>query len=194
MAETLTGNRKEQILHIAMNLFREKGYAGTSMRDLARAIGIEPASLYSHIKSKEDLLRTICFDLADKFIYSLQELDNSDMSPDEQLYAAIEAHIRVIRTNADASSVFLHEWRFLSEPDLSRFKRLRSTYEGFFTEIVERGVKEGVFKPVDVKFTVRTIFSTLNWTYGWYRLSREADIGDKCDKLFDLILNGIKAC
>ncbi len=191
MGDTDTLNRKEKILHAAMNLFRQKGYAGTSMRDLAKEAGIEAASLYSHIRSKEDLLRVICFDLADTFIKSQQAVADQNLPPDKHLYAAIKAHIKVLRTNADASSVFLHEWRFLSEPDFSRFKRLRSFYEQFFNHIIEQGVETGIIKPVDIRFTVRTIFSALNWTYGWYRFSRDADIGDKCDMLYDLIMRGI---
>jgi len=61
----------------------------------------------------------------------------------------------------------------------------------FFNHIIEQGVETGIIKPVDIRFTVRTIFSALNWTYGWYRFSRDADIGDKCDMLYDLIMRGI---
>src|SRR5690606_37172878 len=92
-------DRKEQINEIAQNLFRTKGYAATSMRDLAKEIGIEPASIYSHVKSKEALLQKICFRIADDFFDALQNVLKKELSAEEKLSAAIDAHVAVILNN-----------------------------------------------------------------------------------------------
>src|SRR5687767_8777318 len=140
MSETIT--RRHQIRQVAQNLFREKGYAATSMRDLARSVGIEAASLYSHINSKEDILNEICLDIATGFMDAMNSIKNQDLPPSEKLEKAIVAHLGVIREHSDASAVFLHEWQFMSEPELSRFKSMRRSYEKYFREILEAGMKE----------------------------------------------------
>ena len=67
-------SRKEQVIRSAAELFKEKGYAASSMRDLAQKLGIEAASLYSHIKSKEEILQTLCFDMAADFRNKIEDV------------------------------------------------------------------------------------------------------------------------
>src|SRR5437868_1285448 len=105
--------RKEQIHHIAKNLFRERGYAATSMRDLADSVGIEAASLYSHIKSKEEILQVICFEMAEQFLQSSEDLQKQNLPAKEFFYQAVSQYIGILTQNMDASVVFLHEWRHL---------------------------------------------------------------------------------
>lgn len=161
-------DRKGQIQAAAQNLFRARGFAATSMRDLAKAVGIEPASLYSHITSKEAILREICFRMADEFFEQLDQV-SAAASPREQLRQAIVGHITVIRNNYDAAAVFLHEWRFLEEPNLSRFKALRKDYEQRFHTILAEGQAAGEFRPMHKRIILPTLFSSMNWAYEYVK-------------------------
>ncbi|MCH8332081.1 MAG: TetR family transcriptional regulator [Bacteroidetes bacterium] len=185
-------NRKEQIRVTAQNLFRERGYPATSMRDLAAQIGIEPASLYSHIDSKEAILQGICFEIADEFFKTIEPVMNANIPADQKLMEAIRNHVKVIKHNSDAFAVFLNDWRYLSEPSLSEFKRQRKHYEDMFKDIIGDGMKQGIFKHMNVKFTVLTLFSSLNWIYLWYKPSGEMTPMEIADNLGALILNGLK--
>ncbi len=157
--------RKDQIRDKAQMLFRERGYSATSMRDLADALGMEAASLYNHIASKEEILQEICFRMADEFFSAIEPVAASPLLPKEKIRAALETHLSVIAANADASGVFLHEWRHLGEPFLADFKLMRRRYEQLFRKMIEEGIAEKVFRNIDAAIAARTLLSATNWTF-----------------------------
>jgi AcrR family transcriptional regulator len=192
MSETLSISRKEQILQTAAKLFWEKGYASTSMRDIATDLGIEAASLYHHIKSKEEILETICFAMADQLIGAINEVNDIYFNAEEKLRMAIKNHVQIITQNINQSAVFLHEWRSLSEPRLGEFKQLRDKYENELKVIMEEGVNEDIFDNVDQKFATLTILSTVNWINEWYRPEGSMNAEEIAQKLSDFIMGGLR--
>jgi AcrR family transcriptional regulator len=192
MAQSLIINRKEQITETAAKLFRKKGYMATTMRDLAAELGIEAASIYHHVKSKEELLESICFDMANKFILNVKEVNDIYFNAEEKLRLAIKLHIQTITENQNQSTVFLQEWRNLSEPNLSKFKMLRDQYENQFTVIIIDGENEDIFDFVDKKFAVLSILSTINFVNEWYNPKGKMNAAEIADKLSNFILSGLR--
>jgi len=170
-------------------LFKTKGYAASSMRDLAQILGIEAASLYSHIKSKEEILQKICFKMANAFFLAIEQVNET--TPEQQLEAAIKVHFKMISENIDASAVFFNEWRHMSEPYLSEFLAMRTRYEQFFMEIIHQGIKQGQFRVIDEKFAMMTILSSINWTHQWYRPTGKMSMDEIGDHLSELLINGL---
>jgi TetR/AcrR family transcriptional regulator, cholesterol catabolism regulator len=191
MIKGIKESRKDHIQEVAQNLFKEKGYAATSMRDLANEVGIEAASLYSHITSKEEILRTICFDMADQFFAGLHSIETTDLPDDKKLEQAIISHIDVIARNRNASAVFFHDWRHLGEPFNNDFKLMRRRYENHFKKIIEHGIEQKIFINVDTTFTVRTLFSAMNWTYDWFGSGKNDNPQIIAEKITSLILQGL---
>ena len=104
--------RRQQIENMASALFRERGYAGTSVRDIARALDIQGASLYAHVASKEDVLWSIVLRAADRFDAAVAPIaTDAQVSPAVRLARMIEAHIGVIADDLGNASSFLQEWR-----------------------------------------------------------------------------------
>ena len=185
--------RKEQIEKQAASLFTAKGYAASSMRDLAQVLGIEPASLYSHIKSKEEILHRICFRMADAFFEALKEIKDSNDGPDEQLKEAIGGHLKVIAGNGDDAAVFFHEWRHLSEPYLSVFLGMRSDYEQIFVTVIRNGIQKEVFKTVDPKLAAMTLLSAMNGIHRWYKVEGKLSMDQISDQIAELMIDGLRA-
>jgi AcrR family transcriptional regulator len=192
MSDMLSISRKEQILQTAAKMFKDKGYASSSMRDIATELGIEAASLYHHIKSKEEILETICFTMADKLNAAIAEVNDIYFNAEEKLRMAIKNHVQIISVNIDQSAVFLHEWRSLSEPRLSEFKTLRDAYEGEFRVIIGEGINEDIFDNVDQKFATLTILSTVNWINEWYNPNGKMNVEEIAQKLSDFIMGGLR--
>lgn len=186
-------SRKEQVIRKAAELFREKGYAASSMRDLAQKLGIEAASLYSHIKSKEEILQNLCFDMAAEFRKSLDEVEKLNVSSAEKLRKGIIGHIQVMAKDLTASAVFMNEHRHLSQPWLRQFLLLRINYINRFKEIIEHGVRSGEFKAsIDRKLAVMTLFSSLNWMPMWYDPNSAINSSQLGEQLADMLVNGLK--
>lgn len=193
MEPVINLSRKEQIFRKAAELFREKGYAASSMRDLAQKLGIEAASLYSHIKSKEEILQSLCFELATEFRKSLDEVEKQKGPASEKLRKGIIGHIQVMAKDLTAAAVFMNEHRHLSQPYLREFLLLRINYINRFKDMIEEGIKTGEFKEnIDKKLAVMTLFSSLNWMPQWYDPESNIVPESLGEQLSDMLVNGLK--
>ena len=185
--------RKKQIEHTATALFKTKGFSATSMRDLAQALGIEAPSIYSHIRSKEEILQRVCFRMAGEFFEAVEAAEATGATATAKLQNVIAAHVRVLTKDTEATAVFLHEWRHLSEPFHSEFLALRNKYEAYFRQLIKSGVERGEFAVPDEKFAARTILSSLNWIHTWYKPEGKMTPAEIASNLSAMLLNGLRA-
>lgn len=187
----ITSTRKLEIIEVATNLFKEKGYTGTSVRDIAAIIGIEAASLYSHVSGKEEILQGICFDMAHKFLNAQEKVINSGaQDPQKLLHKVISQHVLLITENLSEVAVFWNEWRYMSEPFFSNFVTMQRTYEQHFKDIILTGIAQKAFRPVNATFSTMAILSSLNGIQKWhnYTLSPE----EMANAFADLFIQGLK--
>jgi len=184
--------RRQEIMGTALGLMRNKGYLNTSMRYIAGAVSMEAASLYNHIKNKEEILTNTCFGLAEALELGIKEVNDIYFNAAEKLKMAIHNHITVITQDLNASHLFIHEWRHLSEAMRNQFISRRDSYEKEFRDIVILGFEEGEFKDVDPKFATLTILASLNWVSEWYRPQGEMQPKEIAEKLTQFILAGLQ--
>jgi AcrR family transcriptional regulator len=185
-------SKKQIILEAAASLFRDRGYAATSMRDLAKAVHLQASSLYNHISSKQDLLREICFQNAHHFLQGIEQIESSIDSPALQIEQLIQMHLHIVSTDATSVTSFNDEWRHLSEPDLSKYVQLRKRYEQRFKAVLQKGIDQKVFQPVDTAVAMNTILSSLRWVYDWYQPERAASLPAIGESITRIILGGLQ--
>ena len=165
--------RRRAIEDVASDLFREHGYADTSIRDIARALSVQGASLYSHVTSKEDVLWAIVDRAASRFEAAADraEADAEARRPGdsaEALAELVRAHVAVLTADVDEASVFVHEWRALGAERRQEILERRDAYQARFRQRIEDGISVGAFGLTDPSIATSSILSALNGVAGWY--------------------------
>lgn len=184
--------RKRELLSSSQQVLKNKGYAATSVRDIAKALDMEPASLYSHFENKEDILKLTCFEMADKFHLAIKEVNDIYFNTEEKLRMAIRFHVELLTENLDAAIIFIRDWRNLTGESLSQFVEKRNAYEEGIREIIQNGIDEGLFNETDKKFAALTVLSSVNWIVEWYKEDGNLNAEQIAEKLSSFILTGLK--
>ena len=184
--------KRELILTEAAKLFKDRGYSGTSMRDLAGQVGMEAASMYNHIKSKDELLEIICFRISDTYILQLQTIEQQSIHFSEKLSSLVRLHIRLMVEDSAAVSVANHDWKYLPEPRLTEFKQARKTYEKGLASLIEAGIAAGEFRPVNVSVALFTVLSAVRWVELWYRPGRGLSAEELESNILTVLLGGLE--
>jgi AcrR family transcriptional regulator len=188
-----SSSAREVIADVAVRLFGERGYTGTTMRDIAEAVGVLPGSLYAHIDSKETLLLEIVSDGIARFLAIEQSLAASVDSPEVRLRKAIRAHIDVVAEDPQRSLVVFHQWRFLSEPNRASAIAMRRRYANAYVKIVDDGKATGVFSPrLDTRIAVFGVLGALNWIPEWYSGKGAAKPGEIAEKMAGALIFGLR--
>ncbi len=181
--------KQKKILEVAVELFKEKGYMGSSVRDLATRLNIKAASLYAHIRSKEEILEWICFGIAQKFFDELQQVKSKDIAPQEKLNLFIEKHLSVVLQNRDVTHIYSNEWKHLEER-LPEFVELRKNYQQEVEQMIADIYEAEQWELRSPSFTTRFILHTLNNSYFWFKRNTESTT-EITDEIRDKILFGL---
>jgi len=185
-------SKKEVILTKAAQMFREKGFAATSMRDLAERVGIEAASLYNHIKSKNEILEAICFDVANKFTLNIEEVESSDRPSIEKIEDLMRFHIREMIENYEEVYVSDREWKHLNEPFLSNFRNQRRHYRKLFASIIESGIQRNEIKRIDAPTAVIILLHAVSGIESWHRSHAKISAQDLEDNMITILIDGLR--
>ena len=186
------GSKKDAITQKASLLFEKKGFTATSMRDIAEAIGVEAPSLYNHIESKNELLKDICFKIANLFTDHLKEVELSSKSSLSKIESIIRFHISMMINEFESVYISDHEWRHLHEPFLSDFKNQRRNYRSRLAAILQKGITRREINTVDPHVAVLTILSSLSGIEGWQRSGKRIDANLLEENMIKILIEGLK--
>jgi len=184
-------DRKTEIINVAAQLFKEKGYSAVTMRDIAQAMDIKAASLYNHIKSKQEILVLIIIEIAEEFTNVMNEIVSSEISAIEKIENVIQLHIDITLRNSDALACLNNDWMHLTDQELTYFIKMREDYEQNFRTIIRKGIHDGEIQNMNREVIIFSILSTLRTLYIWYDNTNNLNAKTLKTTMTKVLLSGI---
>ena len=173
-------------------MFRERGFAATSMRDLAETVGIEAASLYNHIRSKNEILEAICFDVANVFNTTIESIETDNKNSIAKIEQVLRFHIQQMTSNYEAVYVSDREWKHLEEPYLSNFQNQRRNYRKKFASIIEEGISRNEIRKIDAPTAVLIMLHAVSGIESWHRSKARISAQELEDNMVKIMIDGLR--
>ena len=182
--------RREELTRQAARLFAQKGYHGTSIGEIAEALGVQKGSLYAHIESKQDLLYETMAEGARAFHAGLDAIPE-ELPATEKIRLALRSHLRVVADQLDVATVFVQEWRYLDEERRGRFVAERRRYEERVRAYFREGREQGELRSdLDENVAALLFLSAANWAFTWLRPGVDTDA--IADAFYAFLVDGMR--
>lgn len=183
---------EHRILIAAASLFHRRGFGGATTRELAKSLGLQRASLYHYLDSKQDLLYALCVASLQIISREVEEAAKA-ASPEERLRCAIRAHVEAAVRDQDMHAVMLAELRSLEPERQAEVKSLRAAYEQQIRQLLCEEQDAGKLRSdIECKYLTLMLLNLLNWTIFWYKSSGPLQARELGDLLADLFLEGAR--
>jgi AcrR family transcriptional regulator len=186
------GNRRHELLKAAAKLFRRKGFAATTTRDIAAAAGMQSGSPFYHFKSKDALLFAVMEQgmhtaLANQHV-AFSQPGYAALPPSAQLKALVHAHFAVLLgPGNDFVPVMLYEWRSLNSRQRKLLANLIADYEALWMPVLDALHANGQLK-APVKLARLLMLGALNWSVQWFDAKKGASVQELGDAAMALFL------
>ncbi len=168
---------REEILRAAAELFMEFGFAATSIDAVAERLGSTKGRIYHHYRSKADLFFDVQVAAMSRLISQVEPIARSEQGTAEKLAAMALRHTQIILHELPMQKVAVqglerHLLGVAAAPRLRAVIRMRDDYERLFTEVIDEGIREGLFIDLPPKLLSKPFFGALNWATVWFSQRR----------------------
>ncbi|GAB4347155.1 MAG: TetR/AcrR family transcriptional regulator [Oricola sp.] len=181
---------RDSLLGTARDMFSERGFSGTSIRDIANAHGVSVSNIYHHFGSKEGLWREILKQSVRMLPARLRDSANSADGPADQLRTVVREHLRAALEHKREQLMVLIEQERLGEGSASDNREIQREVLKVYTDILERMSAEGLLQSAHPRITAFNILGVINWHLRWFRADGPLDTETVHREILDFILRG----
>jgi AcrR family transcriptional regulator len=193
MREEISAYKKERILEEAVKLFYERGFSGTTLDDIAGKLGVTKPFIYTHFRSKVELLEAICRPTIEMSLEAISKAAQREGRASDRLLNGIVDFSKVVLQRQANIAVYFREEKNLSAAGLAEINALRKRFDRVLSELLEEGAGAGEFQIADVRVAALAIGGMVSWAYTWYQPSGRLTIDDVGAKLAHFALQMVGA-
>ena len=184
------GNRRAELIRVSARLFRERGFDGTTIRDIAEAVGMRSGSPFYHFKSKQELLAAVMEEGLTAGLPAAEAIAAGPLPPRDKFRALLRAHLElVLGEGHDFIPVLLYDWRCLTPELREGVQRLRDRYDQLWQDVVRELAAAGLLRS-DSTVARLLLTGALNYTVLWYKAGQGWDLDQVADEAMAMFLRG----
>jgi AcrR family transcriptional regulator len=193
MREEILAYKRERIIEEAVKLFYARGFTGTTLDDIAAELGVTKPFIYTHFRSKVELLAALCKPTIELSLAAVETASKEPGSPSERLYRAVVDFTHVVLSRQANIAIYFREEKNLTPEALAEINALRRKFDRVLSELLAEGVAAGEFRIADVNLAALAIGGMISWAYTWHRAGGRLTLEDMCARMADLALQMVGA-
>ena len=186
MRDEILAYKRERILQEAVKLFYERGFTGTTLDDIAAALGVTKPFIYTHFKSKVELLAALCLPTIEMSMDAAAAAAAAQGSATQRLHRLVTDFTRVVLERQANIAVFFREEKHLTEESRTEIAAKQKGFDRILSALLREGVERGEFHIADTNLTALAIGGMISWAYTWHRPGGRLPLEDMCARMADL--------
>ena len=188
MRDEIIAYKRERILEEAVALFYARGFTGTTLDDIAAELGVTKPFIYTHFRSKNDLLAAVCLPTIEQSVEAIDNAVNSPGTPTDKLHRAIAAFTRVVLERQANIAIFFREEKNLAPEALIQIIQQQKQFDRLLSKLLIDGVAAGEFEIPDISLAALVIGGMISWSYTWHRPNGRLSVDELCTRMADFAL------
>jgi AcrR family transcriptional regulator len=193
MRDEILAYKRDRILQEAVKLFYERGFTGTTLDDIAAELGVTKPFIYTHFRSKVELLAALCQPTIEMSLEAVAAAAEAPGTPTERLHRAMADFAKVVLQRQANIAIFFREEKNLSPEALDAINTLRKKFDRLLSGMLREGVAAGEFTIPDVNVAALALGGMISWAYTWHRPEGRLTLDDVCETLAGLALKMVGA-
>jgi AcrR family transcriptional regulator len=188
MRDEILAYKRERILEEAMALFYARGFTGTTLDDIAAKLGVTKPFIYTHFRSKTDLLAAVCLPTIEMSVAAVAQAAKTAGTPTQRLRRAIVDFAKIVLVRQPNIAIYFREEKNLSPEAHEEINAQRKKFDRLLSKLLQEGVAAGEFHIRDVSLAALAIGGMISWAYTWYRPGGRLPVDELCERMADFAL------